>query len=90
MIRRYGGTTADQGRFIRYNRFLNIPGPGTGHDGDSNISVEIRSEMQDAVAAFLQNSTDSDSPGDLSSSWEKVRRSLRVPGWNPGETRINT
>ncbi|MEK6897657.1 MAG: hypothetical protein AABW93_03950, partial [Nanoarchaeota archaeon] len=33
-IERYGGTCFCQGQFIRYEDFLNIPGPGTGNDGD--------------------------------------------------------
>ena len=39
LIRKYGGTAAYQGHFIRLDDCLNIPGPGTALDGDQNISI---------------------------------------------------
>jgi hypothetical protein len=39
MLQRFGGTCAHQGLFIRYNEFLCIPGPGTGHDGSPEVSM---------------------------------------------------
>ena len=54
LIERYGGTVAAQGEFIRWGKYLNIPGPGTGHDGDANISIFVSDEIRDAVAQLLQ------------------------------------
>lgn len=51
----YGGDVAEQGKYIRWNTFLNIPCPGTGHDGDPNISIEIDDQMQNAVRQLLGN-----------------------------------
>ncbi len=41
LIDRYGGEFAAQRQFIRYDYFLNIPTPGTMHDGDPNISIAL-------------------------------------------------
>lgn len=49
----YGGTCAAQFKFIRWEDFLNIPCPGTGHDGDPNISVELSEEIKDAVRQLI-------------------------------------
>ena len=49
LIDRYGGTTASQGKFIRYKNWLNIPCPGTAHDGDPNISIDIDEGIKKAV-----------------------------------------
>jgi hypothetical protein len=38
LIERFGAESAQQGKYIRWKDFLNIPCPGTGHDGDPNIS----------------------------------------------------
>lgn len=54
LIDRYGGTVASQGEFIRWGKYLNIPGPGTGHDGDANISIFVSDEIRDAVTALLK------------------------------------
>ena len=59
MLSEYGADTAAQGWFIRYQNFLNIPGPGTGHDGNPNISIEITEEMKNAAAALLLAKQDS-------------------------------
>lgn len=53
LVERFGGTTANQGKFIRYKNWLNIPGPGTGNDGDPNLSLEVDLEMQEAVKKMV-------------------------------------
>ena len=53
LLDRFGGDVAVQGRYIRFGPCLNIPGPGTGHDGDPNISVYVTDEIQEAVRSFL-------------------------------------
>ena len=37
------------GHFIRYADYLNFPCPGTGHDGDPNISIYITGDMKDVI-----------------------------------------
>lgn len=49
LLNRFGGTCANQEKYIRYDRYLNIPGPGTGNDGDPNVSIVVDEEMQNAV-----------------------------------------
>jgi hypothetical protein len=49
----YGGTVAHQGKYLRYGDFLNIPGPGTGHDGDPNVSIDLSDEIKKAVAELV-------------------------------------
>lgn len=54
----YGATSAIQGKYIRQGAHLTIPCPGTGHDGDPNISLELNDEICGAVTklmAQLQN-----------------------------------
>jgi len=41
------------GFFIGLGCFLNIPGPGTGHDGDPNVSILIDDELRQAVRKLL-------------------------------------
>jgi hypothetical protein len=53
MLSECGANSASQGKFIRSGDFLNIPGPGTGHDGDPNISILIQGKMQDAVRRLI-------------------------------------
>ena len=53
MLNRYQGTTAAQGLFIRFEDYLNIPGPGTGHDGDPNVSILLDREIKKAVQQLL-------------------------------------
>lgn len=53
LIERFGGDRAYRGKFFGYGNHLNIPGPGTGHDGDPNISIEISDEMRDAIKQLL-------------------------------------
>ncbi len=54
MIKRYYAEFAEQGKFIRDQDRLNIPGPGTGNDGDPNISILLASEITKAVEALIQ------------------------------------
>lgn len=54
LIERFGGTTASQGAFIRYKDWLNIPGPGTGHDYDPNVSIQLTQEIKQAVRTLLE------------------------------------
>jgi hypothetical protein len=53
IIERFGAESAEQGEFIRWETFLNIPGPGTGHQGDANISIRITEEIREAVRRLL-------------------------------------
>lgn len=53
ILERFGGDSASQGTYIRYRKYLNIPGPGTGHDGDPNVSIEIDDEMKLGVSKLL-------------------------------------
>jgi hypothetical protein len=50
----HGGDVAQQGRYIRYGKYLNIPGPGTGHDGDANVSICIDESIKDALKRLLE------------------------------------
>jgi len=54
LIDRYGGESAEQELYIRYGDFLNIPCPGTGNDGDPNVSIFITDEIRDAVFNLLE------------------------------------
>ncbi len=45
---------AEQGQFVRWGEFLNIPHPGTGLQGDPNISIELSDEIRTAVQDLLQ------------------------------------
>lgn len=53
ILERYGGTTASQGKYVRWRNFLNIPGPGTGHDGDPNVSIELDDQIKSAVRKLI-------------------------------------
>ena len=53
LVQKYGATTAKQGGFIRLAEYLNIPCPGTGNDGDPNISLWISDEIKQAVTQML-------------------------------------
>jgi hypothetical protein len=55
ILERFGGDSANQGRYIRWKEYLNIPGPGTGHDGDSNISIYVDEDIQNAVHHLLSS-----------------------------------
>jgi len=54
LLDRFGGDVAAQGRFIRYQEFLNIPCPGTGHDGDPNVSILLDDEIKEAIRAITK------------------------------------
>lgn len=53
IVERFGGSSANQGKYLRYRCCLNIPGPGIGCDGDANVSIDIKEDMQKAVAQLL-------------------------------------
>jgi hypothetical protein len=53
LLERFGGQVASQGHYIRYGPYLNIPAPGTGHDGDPNISIKIDQKIRRAVARLI-------------------------------------
>ena len=53
ILRDFPAECAHQGKFIRQGEYLNIPGPGTGHDGDPNASIQINGEIKAAVGALL-------------------------------------
>ncbi|MFI5260518.1 MAG: hypothetical protein ACHQU0_01865 [Candidatus Paceibacteria bacterium] len=46
LISRYGAESAKVGKFIRWQEYLNIPCPGTGNNGDPNLSILITDEMK--------------------------------------------
>ena len=52
-----GVETNDQelirGRYIRHEQFLNLPMPGTGMDGDPNVSIFVSDEIREAVRKFI-------------------------------------
>jgi hypothetical protein len=54
LINRFGGDSAEQGKYIRWKTFLNIPCPGTGNDGDPNISIHLNDQIKFAVHQLLQ------------------------------------
>jgi len=54
LIDRYGAESAEPGLFIRWRDCLNIPGPGTGHDGDSNVSIKLTPEIKEAVGKLFE------------------------------------
>jgi len=56
MLDEWGGGVALPGSFIRHATYLNIPGPGTGHDGDANISVKLWEETKEGVVRLLNGS----------------------------------
>jgi hypothetical protein len=49
------GIVTVQGKFIRYGDYLNIPGPGTGHDGDPNVSVLLNEDIKIFVGRTIKN-----------------------------------
>jgi hypothetical protein len=53
MTKRFMAESCKQGKFIRVENYVNIPGPGTGHDGDPNISIFLDQEMKDAVEKMI-------------------------------------
>lgn len=55
-IGRYKATDAHPGYFIRTGSHLNIPGPGTGRDGDPNVSILLTDPVRAAIGQFLTRS----------------------------------
>jgi hypothetical protein len=53
LIEQFGADVANQGKYIRWKKFLNIPCPGTGHDGDPNVSIQLNEEIQHNVLQLL-------------------------------------
>lgn len=43
-----------QGHYIRKGKWLNIPAPGNGFDGDPNISVFVSDEIKEAVRKLIE------------------------------------
>ncbi len=58
LVTRYGAESASQFYFIRWKQHLNIPCPGTGNDGDPNISILIDEEIQEAVRQLINSDQD--------------------------------
>ncbi len=54
LIEKFGGESASQRRYIRWKNFLNIPCPGTGNDGDPNISILIDDEIKKSIKQLLE------------------------------------
>jgi hypothetical protein len=52
--REYGAEAGVQGRFIRWGEYLNIPCPGTGHDGDPNVSIILSDGIKEAVRKLTE------------------------------------
>lgn len=53
LIQQYDAHFAHQGKYIRRGNYLNIPCPGTGHDGDPNISIKLSEQICSAVQNIL-------------------------------------
>jgi hypothetical protein len=53
ILAEYGGSSARAGVFIRYQDWLNLPCPGTGHDGDPNISLKLTEEIKKEAKSFI-------------------------------------
>lgn len=49
MLQRWECDTAAEGKHIRSRNCLNVPGPGTGHEGDPNTSVFLTNEIRVAI-----------------------------------------
>ncbi len=49
----YQEIASAEGMYFRYDRWLNIPGPGTGKDGDPNISICLDAEMKKAITYMI-------------------------------------
>ena len=54
LIDEYGGDSAHQFAYIRSGKHLNIPCPGTGNDGDPNVSIELDASITKAIAKLLK------------------------------------
>ncbi len=51
--RRYGADVGVSGKFIRKGVYLNIPCPGTGCEGDPNMSIKLTSYIQRPIECCL-------------------------------------
>jgi len=60
LLEQFGGDSAEQGLYIRWGDYLNIPCPGTGHDGDPNVSIELDDQIKEAVRALLDRFSSSE------------------------------
>lgn len=58
VLARFGGDSAEQGGYIRWKNFLNIPNPGTGHDYDPNVSVLLNQGLIDEAIKFKKEHAD--------------------------------
>jgi len=50
----YGADSAIPGYYIRSGDYLNIPGPGTGRDGDSNLSILLDNDIRALLEQLLE------------------------------------
>ncbi len=53
IARKVGASYGKQGQFVLLRHHLNVPMPGTGNDGDPNVSVHLSDEIQEAVASLI-------------------------------------
>lgn len=53
LVDRYGAEFGEQGKFIRTGPYLNVPCPGTGRDGDPNVSIYVDEAITEAVRQIL-------------------------------------
>jgi hypothetical protein len=53
LLEQYGADVAFHGKYIRWGRFLNIPCPGTGYDGDPNVSIEVSVNIHESIRQLL-------------------------------------
>ena len=56
LIKEYEADVAEQTLFIRKGNYLNIPCPGTAHDGDPNVSIELDDEIKEKVKELISES----------------------------------
>ena len=55
LLQQFDADNAWQGRYIRKGLFLNIPCPGTGHDGDPNVSIHLDETIKAAVRKLIES-----------------------------------
>lgn len=55
LLKQHDAEFGEQGKFIRRGKYLNIPGPGTGHDGDPNVSIRIDDEITINVLSLIES-----------------------------------
>lgn len=54
IIDRFGGDRASQGKYIGYKDHLNVPCPGTGYDGDPNVSILLDEKIKQSIRTLLE------------------------------------